>query len=233
MIQHRPLAPVRALSFDLDDTLWDNRGVVPAAEQALCDWLAARVPGWAEHYPPEGLHRLYPEAAAADPRCAYDMTALRLWCLDAALRRLGADPALARPAFDHFHELRHRIPLDPALPALLAGLAARWPLVAVTNGNVQLERLGLDRYFRAQVSPAEAGAAKPDARPFLLACRTLGLPPANVLHIGDDLRYDVEGALGAGLMAAWFNPGHLPRPQAPAMHLELDRLDALADLPSS
>ncbi|MBI2380256.1 MAG: HAD-IA family hydrolase [Gammaproteobacteria bacterium] len=231
LIHHRPLAPVHALSLDLDDTLWDNSGVVPAAEDALCAWLAARVPGWAAHYPPAALRGLYPEAAAADPRCAYDMTALRLWCLNAALRRLGADPALAQPAFAHFHAERHRISLDPELPALLKRLAARWPLVAVTNGNVELVRLGLESYFTAQIAPADAGAAKPDAAPFLLACQRLGLEPARVLHVGDDLRYDVAGALDAGLQAAWFNPRGLPAPTGLGAQLELSRLDELLELP--
>ena len=35
---------LRALTFDLDDTLWDNRPVLMAAEQTLYDWLG-------QHYP--------------------------------------------------------------------------------------------------------------------------------------------------------------------------------------
>ena len=38
-----------ALTFDLDDTLWDNRPVLMAAEQSLYDWLGRYYPGIAHH----------------------------------------------------------------------------------------------------------------------------------------------------------------------------------------
>lgn len=227
---YRPLDPIRGLSFDLDDTLWDNRGVVPGAEAALHAWLAAREPRLTERYSMEALRALYPEAVAADPRNSYDMASLRLWCLRTALCRVGGDPALAEPAFEVFQDARHRVPLAPELTAQLAALAARLPLVAVTNGTIDLKALGLDGYFVACINPGLAGAAKPAALPFLAGCQALGLAPGEVLHIGDDWRLDVTGALAAGLQAAWFNPTGLVRPEAPVPQLEFTDLSELEAL---
>lgn len=226
----RPLAPIRGLSLDLDDTLWDNRSVVPAAEAELHAWLGQHAPRLAQRYDPAGLRGLYPEAVAADPRNAHDMAALRRWTLATALARSGADPALAEPAFQVFQSARHRVPVAPELPALLARLAARWPLVALTNGTIELERLGLAPYFIAQISPAEAGAAKPHRQAFAAAADALGLPTETILHIGDDWYYDVGGALDAGMMAGWFNPGRQPVPDDRIPHLDLTDLTGLLEL---
>lgn len=231
MKQYRPLRPIHGLSFDLDDTLWDNTGVVPAAEAVMHAWLAQRAPALAARYSVDALRELYPEAVAADPVNAYDMAALRRWCLATALTRVGADPALAEPAFQVFQAARHRVPLPPEVPALLARLGQRYPLVAVTNGTIDLDAVGLARHFVARIAPPDAGAAKPHALPFLAGCEALGLAPDEVLHIGDDLRLDVAGALNAGLMAAWFNPSRLGLNGATEPHLELSLLSELTQLP--
>jgi putative hydrolase of the HAD superfamily len=61
-----------------------------------------------------------------------------------------------------------------------------------------LERLGLAPFFRAIVTSAEAGAAKPDPRPFMVALEGLGVRPERALHVGDGPA-DEEGARAAGL----------------------------------
>jgi HAD superfamily hydrolase (TIGR01509 family) len=61
-----------------------------------------------------------------------------------------------------------------------------------------LERLGLVSFFRAVVTSAEAGAAKPDSRPFAVALERLGVAPERALHVGDSAA-DEEGARAAGL----------------------------------
>jgi putative hydrolase of the HAD superfamily len=42
-------------------------------------------------------------------------------------------------------------------------------------------------------------AAKPDAAAFAIACDRLGVEPEACVMVGDSLRHDVHGALGAGL----------------------------------
>jgi putative hydrolase of the HAD superfamily len=61
-----------------------------------------------------------------------------------------------------------------------------------------LERLGVAPFFRAIVTSAEAGAAKPDPRPFTVALERLGVGPDRALHVGDSPA-DKDGARAAGL----------------------------------
>ncbi len=59
-----------------------------------------------------------------------------------------------------------------------------------------------------------AGVAKPDPAIFRLALESLGVPASGtVLHVGDSLRSDVDGALAAGLQPVHFDPyGCCPAP---------------------
>ena len=115
------------------------------------------------------------------------------------------------------------------LPAL-ARLAARYPLVSVSNGNADLERIGLKHFFQCSISARECGVAKPAAPIFHAACERLGLPPQAVLHVGDDPELDVAGAGAAGLRSAWINRSGARWEHAHEPDLHVSDLTELADL---
>ena len=203
-----PLHGITALTLDLDDTLWPVRPPLEAAERALAQWLAEHAPATALGMGPGAMLALRAEVAAEHPHWAHDLTAIRLETIRRALHRHGDDPALAQAAFDHFFEARHRVTLyDDVLPGL-ERLAARHRLVAVSNGNAEVHRLGLDRFFAASIPARLHGAAKPAPSIFHAACAAAGAAPHQVLHLGDDPAADVDGALAAGLHAGWIlRPG--------------------------
>lgn len=198
-MQHDPLA----LTFDLDDTLWPIWPTIERAERVLWRWLAEHAPATAAEYDAAGLRKLRVQVADSHPEWAHDLSALRRESLRLALACAGDDPAMASAAFDVFFTERQRVELyDDALPALRR-LAARYPLLALSNGNANLARIGLSEYFVGCVTAKDFGIGKPDPRIFHEACRLLDRPAARVLHVGDDLDLDVRGALAAGLQAAW------------------------------
>ena len=115
------------------------------------------------------------------------------------------------------------------LPALTA-LAARYPLLAVSNGNAHVTRVGLGEFFAHSLSATDFGVAKPDPRIFHAAAGLAGVNPAEVLHVGDDASMDVLGALGAGMQAAWVNRvGHVWS-HAEQAHITVTSLNELAEL---
>jgi putative hydrolase of the HAD superfamily len=198
-----PLQGISAITLDLDDTLWPVRPTLVAAEKVLAAWLREHAPATAQNTPPPAMLALRAEVAAEHPHWAHDLSAIRLETIRRALHKHGDDPALAERAFDVFFEARHAVTLyDDVLPGL-ERLAARYRLVAVSNGNAELHRVGLDRFFAGSVSARLHGVAKPDASIFLAACAAANAAPAQVLHLGDDLTTDVAGALAAGLHAGW------------------------------
>ena len=197
------LQHVTAITLDLDDTLWPVRPTLVAAEKVLADWLRTHAPATAQGMPPAAMLALRAEVASEHPHWSHDLSAIRLETIRRALRRHGDDPALAELAFEVFFEARHAVTLyDDVLPAL-ERLASRYRLVAVSNGNADVHRIGLERFFSGSVSARLHGVAKPDPSIFRAACAAAGAPPDQVLHLGDDLDADVAGALAAGLHAGW------------------------------
>jgi putative hydrolase of the HAD superfamily len=237
-------AMIAALTLDLDDTLWPVMPTLLRAEAVLQDWLAAHAPATAAAFDVARLQRLRADVARRHPQWAHDLTALRRITLHEALAGSGDDPALAEPAFDVFFAARQQVQwYDDVRPAL-ARLAARFPLLALSNGNAELAATGLAPYFVGAVNARGCGVAKPDPAIFEAGCAALRRPPSQVMHVGDDWRLDVIGARRAGLHSAWIRriearhrgpAADDPEPTAPGAvdrgghHLDLDDLLALAD----
>ncbi len=221
---------IRAISLDLDDTLWPIEPVMQRAEARLHAWLWQHCPRAALAHPPPALRALREQVGRDHPELAHDFTALRLRSLREALLPLGYDERHVAGAFAAFYAARNEVTCYPdALPALRR-LAARFPLVSVSNGNADLERIGLAGYFRASFSARELGVGKPAAPIVHAACARLGLAPAEVLHVGDDPALDVAGARAAGLRSAWVNRGGAPWAHGHVPDLAVRDLRELADL---
>lgn len=211
------LARIRAITLDLDDTLWPIAPTLERAEARLQSWFDAEAPATADQWRlPEQRRALRAEVTREHAAHAHDLSHLRREMIALALRRAGDDPLLAEPAFELFFAERQRVECyADALPALQR-LAARYPLVSLSNGNADLHRVGLGMHFKAQVSAREAGVAKPDPRIFGLAAEAAGVASHQVLHIGDDALLDVLGGLDAGMQTVWINRerqdwAHAPR----------------------
>lgn len=220
----------RALSLDLDDTLWPIWPAIERAEAALHEFLLDRCPRTAEKYPTPEMRALRDRIAAQYPEHAHDFSVQRRLSLEHALRDSGDDVAHAPEAFDAFYLARNSIEFYPDALDALVRLAARFPLAALTNGNADLSRIGIADHFVVFQSPRISGHAKPHAPIFEATCAELGVAPHELLHIGDDPWLDVDGAARAGIRSCWINrrgeawPSDLPRPD-----LEFTTLAALAD----
>ena len=113
----------------------------------------------------------------------------------------------------------------------LAFLSARYPVVAVSNGNADIHRIGIGRYFRHSISASDFGIAKPDVRIFHAAATAVDVLPHEVLHVGDDATLDAQGALNAGMQAVWVNSANHPWPHDDTPpHATVDSLTALCRL---
>ncbi len=199
-------ARIKAITLDLDDTLWPIWPTIERAELALAAWLAQRAPGAAALFADkEARLAVRAHVLQSRPELGHDLSAIRRESIRTALHRSQEDTGLAEPAFDVFFAERMRVDLyEDVLPALTI-LAARFPLVAVSNGNAHVARVGLGQFFAHSLSASDFGVAKPDARIFHAAADKVGVAPADVLHVGDDAALDVLGALAAGMQTVWVN----------------------------
>lgn len=223
---------IRAITLDLDDTLWPIRPTIERAERVLQQWLQAQAPATAALLAaaPTLMREIRASVVAQYPDRTHDLVMLRQATIAQALERAGDDPALAHEGLRVFMAERQRVDLfDDALQAL-EFLSARHPLVALSNGNADLQVIGIGRYFQAGISATHFGVAKPDPRIFWAAAELVQAAPEDVLHVGDDATTDAHGALGAGMQAVWLNAAGHDWPHERTPHATVDSLTALCQL---
>lgn len=181
--------------FDLDDTLYPLADFRHSGFRALASYVDA-VWGLAAAEALDVLER----ASAATPGRELQ-----------ALAAHAGRPDDVVP--DLLETLRRHVP-DLQLPELSRSVLRRmrtsWRIALVTNGQpaVQARKvraLGLEPMVDAVIYAAEhgSGAGKPEAAPFLAACRALGVPPAVAVFVGDDAVRDIDGAHAIGLRTIW------------------------------
>jgi putative hydrolase of the HAD superfamily len=208
---------IRAVLFDLDNTLFDHQASATAGLAEFLKHLGA------EHSEDLTLSWFEIEQASYDRFLRREITfheqrreRLR-WFLPFA--------RVAVPESDRMLDELFRIYLSnyqdawtafpDAFSALLGLREDRVPVSVVTNGNddqqrAKIKKIGLeplvDRIFTSELT----GHAKPAPEAFLGPCKDLKVSPAQTLYVGDNYTVDIEGARNAGLQAV-----HLVRESSP------------------
>lgn len=200
------ISRIQAITLDLDDTLWPVWPTIHRAEERLQQWLLPQAPVTAALFADSAQrNRLREQVMLQWPQHHHDLSHIRLEMIRLALASSAESTALAEAAFQVFFAARQEVVLYDDSAAALQALAARWPVLALSNGNADVHRIGIGQHFCGSVSARDAGVAKPDARIFHAAAAHLKLPPEAVLHVGDDAALDVLGALEVGMQTAWVN----------------------------
>jgi putative hydrolase of the HAD superfamily len=190
---------------DLDAVTVDGYGTLLELADPAAALVEALAGAGLTHSREEAAAAFLAEARYYRPRShlgrdAGSLAALRLECVAVFLDALGADLP-ATEFVDAFVGALVFRPVDGAVETL-ERLSARARLAVVANWDTSLhehlDRLGLDRYFDAVITSAEAGVAKPDPEIFRLALRRLDVEAARALHVGDE-PVDEQGALAAGM----------------------------------
>ena len=211
---------VRAICFDLDNTLWDVWPVIMRAEQRMYDFLAERYPRVVANMTMEMMRTAREQTAAAHPQMRHDFTFLRKQTLREHAREFGYAEAMAEEAFDAFIQARNEVDLYPDVLPALEQLRARYRLFTASNGNADLGKIGLGHLFERTINARLVGALKPDPAIFHKVIEGTGLQAHEVVYVGDDPLLDVEGARGAGMQAIWIDRqgGEWPPQIAPASY---------------
>lgn len=196
---------ITVLSLDLDDTLWPIAPVIAGAEKKVMAWFGENSPRVNERFDIAALRGLRDEVAASNPHLAHDLGAMRRLCIEHALTTCGYNAELAEGAWEAFYSARHDVQLFDDAYELLNNLKHSISLAAVTNGNADLERLGLAHHFKTIIRAGDVAARKPEPAIWQALVRQLGCPPEQILHVGDHPLEDVDGARMAGMQAIWLN----------------------------
>lgn len=228
--------PIRLITFDLDDTLWDVAQVMHSAEATLRDWLGEHA-GQLGAVPIEHLWRIRAQLLELDPRLKHRLSELRRRILLRALQEVGYPESqaaeLAEAGFQVFLAARHQVSLFPDVHTTLEHLANHYQLGVITNGNADVRRLGLADYFKFALCAEELGVGKPDPLPFQRALQQANVAAEQAVHIGDHPSDDIAGARAAGLRSIWFNPQNKDWPSGERANGEIRRLNELPALLAS
>ncbi len=196
---------IRAICFDLDNTLWDVWPVIRRAEQAMYDFLALHYPRAVASMDIEAMRDSRARVALDYPHMAHDFSFLRRQALREQAQACGCPETMADEAFEVFLTARNQVELYAEVRPALQLLCGRYRLFTASNGNADLRRIGIGHFFERSVAARDVGALKPDAVVFHKVIEGTGLAPAEVLFVGDDPQLDVEGARRAGMQPVWMD----------------------------
>ncbi len=226
---------IRAITLDLDDTLWPVGPAIVRAEELAHAWLSERAAAVAADWPTQRLRELRASIYEARAELRHDLLQIRRLALAQAFEQCGIGGETSAPtiegALDVFMTARNEVELYPEVIACLERLSRRYRIASLTNGNAHLGRIGLAHLFHATVSAHAHGTSKPDPALFHIACRELGCEPHEVVHLGDDADLDVRAARVAGLQSVWINRqgGHWPGDDVPATVANLEAFERWLD----
>ena len=202
---------IRLITFDLDDTLWDVRPALEAAEAAQWSYLNARFPSLAlGATPPEQIADLRRTLLEDKPELMHHISLFRQSFIERLLRHHGVPDddveSAASGAFAAFLSQRHEVVLYANAQSVLKTLGHQFRLGALTNGNADVRKTEIGPCFDYAWRAEEFGVSKPNPALFHRAFEAAGVSADEVIHIGDCHDNDVSGAISAGAKAIWFTP---------------------------
>ncbi len=203
---------IRALLFDLDDTLINTHESHGAAMDAAVRAAAAVHETVAAPTLAAAFHEASTVVGRRLERGAQPVTSQREYraaVFAEALRELDLPPDLAPDLSAVYLEARrgtHRLFED--VEAALTRLSRRYHLVLVTNGLSDLQRekvesVQLGRWFSDVVVSGELQVWKPDPGIFHFALSLAEAEVSEAVMIGDSLHHDIRGAEGVGMKSIW------------------------------
>lgn len=234
---------LQAVSLDFADTLFPHR---PREIEVILEAVAAYLRG---HVPPFEFSVMRAKfLEIRDRQFTENRATLRENDFAARLTEIvtflnaaqDVDPALIAEATTVYADaFVAAMQMPPWLPGLLERLHERYRLAVISNYPLSapiletLRRDGLDRLLTTVVVSSDIGFIKPHPAVFAAALDALGVPPASVVHVGDDWNADILGAYRAGMHAVYTRQWRdEPDPHYGAGDaLPLAEIDDLRDLP--
>ena len=197
---------IKLITVDLDDTLWECMPVIESAEQVLYDWLGKSFPKITGRYSLKMMRNRRFKLLERRPCLTHDLSLLRRESLRLHAKEFDyPEDAVSEKGFDVFIEARNRVTLFDGVTAVMEQLKKDYMLISLTNGNADVETIGISHWFDFSLSSAGVGKAKPHPAMFQEALRLSGIDSNHAVHVGDDPLHDVQGARQMGMKTVWVN----------------------------
>tara|TARA_B100002051_G_scaffold94562_1_gene90314 strand:+ start:1326 stop:2030 length:705 start_codon:yes stop_codon:yes gene_type:complete len=199
---------IRVITFDLDDTLWDNVPTITKAEIETRKWIENKV-GKIDWGDLNDFLNLRKELIKEDESIKWDISKLRKEIFRRKLIHITPEKyrnKLVEDAFAVFISRRHEVKLFDGVEIALKQLSKNFLLGVLTNGNADIFRFNIGKYFSFSVSSLEAKNSKPNRAHFDKAIEIMeNIKFDEILHIGDHQVNDILAAYNLGIESLWFN----------------------------
>lgn len=212
-------APVlKAIFFDMDETLCGTSQADKAAGQKFAAWIQQTYPQVSD--PQAFLQRylqgVYKKLNAEFPQLVAllpDENAFRCGLIQTILAEHGIhiDAEQAQQAQHYFDSARMgAFTFFPGVKEMLMDLRKHYKLVVITNGPIfsqhpKLKATQMDEWVDHIIVGGEEPEEKPAASIFQKALNLVDIKPEEALHIGDSLAADIAGANNMGILSVWVN----------------------------
>lgn len=200
---------IKLITFDLDNTLWHTDPIIARAEQRLWDWMQVNTPLVAERFNPNSIQTLKSEIANKNPHLRHKLSQLRLEILYQLFTASDYSPikakCLAQEAFAEFLTARNDVQLFPGALEMLTSLKQNHTIIALTNGNADLNMIGIDHLFDAHFHAENVARPKPHDDMFIAAMKYAGVSAHECIHVGDHPEQDILAAQQLGFQTIWAN----------------------------
>lgn len=190
--------PVRALLFDMDNTLFDLVGAQIAACESVVRHLGYNDGDDLFLYFLTGSH-------------GFESTEnIRQYMEE---RRIPTNGMYEQACRIYTSEKLRNVTPYPGVAKTLAALRNQgYPMALVTDAEhpdalLRLDKCGLSRFFDTMVTYDKVGVKKPAPDPFLAALKAVGATPEEVLFIGDSPRRDIEPCARLGIRTVYARYG--------------------------
>ncbi|WP_432471647.1 HAD family hydrolase [Amphritea sp. HPY] len=225
---------IKCITFDLDDTLWAVDPVIVQANKTLYSWLSDNAELFVKCHRLDDFNELKRQALERFPEISHSVTLIRVKQLEIGLEQAGYPEdqaaALASQAFEVFIEARNQVELFEHARAMLEQLKQDgYTIGALSNGNADVNRVGLGDLFDFALNADGVGKEKPHPLMFEQMLEQNQLRPEQVIHIGDNPHHDIEGAKHAGLWTIWVNLDNRKWPDGEPADQDVSCLSAIPE----
>ena len=205
---------IKAVLFDIDDTLFDRNKSQPL----VLERITKQFPHLFGSMDKEQILDAFLESdriSTAEWEAGRHVDDIRDYRSLLFLNALGIPTVYARQITEVYVKVYPFLnaPVDGAVE-LVQKASHRYKTGVISNSmpDVQyqkLETLGLRKFFTCVVLATEVGLKKPDPAIFIYAAKQLQLQPPDCLYLGDYYENDIAGAKGAGMATCWFRRNNI------------------------
>jgi putative hydrolase of the HAD superfamily len=220
---------IKVIAFDLDDTLWATKPTILRAEKKLNEWLKSTVPQL--KHTSESMRELRSTITDREPDLKKKITELRRRIIEHALElsKVSSSEAteISHQAIEVFLVARNQVEFFDGSLSTLKHLSTKYMLGALSNGNADIKRIGLENYFSFAFSAEQVGSPKPALDLFHAALKHTDIQPSEMVYVGDDPILDVDAANRAGLHSVWLRSPSKREPGETTADIVIDLIEEL------